>query len=186
MISLSSDKSLVVSSTGNGILYSDKSGKTLWGYNTKGNVTTVSVSPNGLFVSICTGDDLLLLNKQGQLLWDSKINQTSICAALVSTDSGYVLAGDALSGETGRLYLFDKNGYQIWNHIDTYENQRQAITPDGQYESAIVGESQRGFGLDVSFNKMEYVVVPEFPFAIPILLIGITSLTVFYRMKLGK
>jgi hypothetical protein len=36
-----------------------------------------------------------------------------------------------------------------------------------------------------SINNCQLPSVPEFPFAIPVLLIGITSLIVFYRMKFG-
>ena len=186
MISSSGDGSLVASSTGNGILYSDKSGKALWGYDTKGNVTSVSVSPNGLFVSTCTGNDLLSFDKQGELLWDSRINGTSVCPAISSSDFGYVLAGSALSSETGDLYFFDNHGNQVWKHTDSYVNPHPITSKDNQYEVETVGESPSGFGLDVSFNKLEYSTIPEFPFAIPVLLISIVSVIVFYRIKFSK
>lgn len=184
LTSLSSDGSLVVSGSESGILYSDKSGKTLWGYNSTDNMTSVAVSPSGLFVAGCTKNDILSFDKQGALLWDYHKNDTNACSGIAVTDLGYVLTGKSLSNDIGDLDFFDKHGDLMWSHTDSYENIVPVVSSDKQYEFEDVGDSLQGYGDAVSFNKLDYgSTVPEFPFAIPVLLIGTISTIVFYRMK---
>lgn len=184
MTSLSSDGSLVASGSGNGILYSDKSGKALWEYDTKNNVTSVSVSPNGLFVAGCTTNDIMSFDKHGLLLWDYHTNNTDSCSGIVSTDLGYVLTGTSLSNVVGSLDIFDNHGNLVWAHVDSYENIHPMISSDKQYEIEISGTSERGYGDMVYFNKLDYGhMVPEFPFAQIMLVFGIISAVVIYRVK---
>jgi len=187
MTSMSSDGSLVASSSGSGILYSDKSGKTLWGYDSKGNVTSVAVSPSGLFVAGCTKGDILSFDKQGVLLWDYHKNDTSACSGIAVTDLGYVLTGTALSNDIGDLDFFDKYGNLVWSHTDSYENIVPVISSDRQYEIETVGNSLRGYGDTVSFNKLDYgSTVPEFPLTVPVMLIGLVTSIAFYSVKFRK
>ncbi|MGI0087869.1 MAG: PQQ-binding-like beta-propeller repeat protein [Nitrosotalea sp.] len=187
LVSSSQDGSFVAASNGGGILYSDRLGKALWGYD-KDNVTSVSVSPDGSFVAACAGNEILLLDKQGNLLWNYKSNKTGICPNIVSSSFGYVLAGDGLANDTGKTYLFDKKGNLLWEHLESPSYPfHHVFSSDGQYEVETTGNSEHGYGLTVSFNKLEYgSPVPEFPFAVPVLLIGIVSMIIFYRTRIAK
>ena len=46
-------------------------------------------------------------------------------------------------------------------------------------------DSGNSFSNQIDFDQNSMSTVPEFPFAIPILLIGITSLIIFYRLRFG-
>ncbi|MGI0060146.1 MAG: hypothetical protein ACREBJ_10315 [Nitrosotalea sp.] len=164
--------------------------KALMKYNLTSQEASISVSPNGSLMTVCADGMVFSFNKQEMPLWNYTTNDPTLCPNVYSSDSGYVLAGQALSNSTGNLYLFDKNGNLLWKHADVprsadlVTSQNYAISSNGQYAVEVTGQSNRGYGLTVSYDKIEYdSTVPEFPFAIPILLIGITTLTVFYRLK---
>jgi hypothetical protein len=63
------------------------------------------------------------------------------------------------------------------SNIQVYDNEKQSSTPNTPVESLWSEPLQ----ITILPEK-----VPEFSFAIPILLVSITSLIIFYRIKLGK
>jgi hypothetical protein len=184
-ISLSQDQSVIVSKNGSMIFYGSTE-KTLWIYDTKTNLVSVSVSPAGMFTAACTDDGLYYLDKNGALLWSHKIEKDT-CPYVGSSDLGYLLAGPALSSHTGKLYIYDKEGNLLWQHTDIPEYQSShglAESSDGKYKVVITGQSQRNYGLSVSYYQVESI--PEFPLAVPVLLIGLVSTIIFYRTRFQK
>ncbi|MDE1813351.1 MAG: PQQ-binding-like beta-propeller repeat protein [Thaumarchaeota archaeon] len=188
--SLSHDQSFSVTGNNTGIFYSDNTGKILWKYNATSTVDSISISPDGSFVSMCTDTGLFYFDRQGILLWHYETNNSTLCTNVISSDLGYVLAGDTLSNNTGDLYVFNNTGALLWKHTDvpTYTDlsvsQNITMSSDGLYQVEVTGQSNRGYGLTVSYYKLEHAsAIPEFQFALPILLVGITSLILLYRPK---
>lgn len=185
-VSLSQDQSVVVSANDSVISYGGTE-KTFWKYDTKSKIVSVAVSPSGLFTAACTNIDLFYFDKQGTLLWTQKTDNQNMCPDVISSDLGYVLAGSALSNHTGNLYLFDKNGDLLWKHNDipTYLSSNGiAVSSDSSHKVMITGQSERNYGLSVSYYEIE--PVPEFPFVVPVMLIGMISVIVFYGVKFRK
>lgn len=82
----------------------------------------------------------------------------------------------------------DKNYHQILYAGDT-SPELPAISPDGQY--VVFALDASGASYNRPLEDGIYVItlstpIPEFPFAVPIMLIGIVSVIVFYRMKFAK
>lgn len=186
----SNSQSFSVTGTDASTSYSDNLGKVLSKYNVTSNVVSISVSANGSFTAACTDIGIFFFDRQGTLLWNYKTNDPTLCPNIDSTDLGYVLAGQALSNSTGNLYLFDKDGHLLWRHADIprqedlLTSQNYVMSSDGQYAVEVTGQSNRGYGLTVSYDKIRYdSTVPEFSFAMPILVISISSLIIFHRTK---
>jgi Tol biopolymer transport system component len=102
-------------------------------------------------------------------------NQFVVYSSIGLGGSSLILA-DAISNATEIVY------------DTTYGIQHPSISPDGR--SIAFGINYDGGGRSTTVSGIYLVKlatpIPEFPFAIPVLLISITSLIVFYRMKFRK
>lgn len=177
------------------IYFLDNNGIVLWSHLLSGFVKSVSMSSDGRFVEART---IQIVNNGGTDFgyneWDTNPtlyvfdNSGQIIYQTGSTlNSGYVVRGSALSSNGGVLDIFDNRNNLLWEHADSSTPKQSAISSDGWYEVETVGESPRGYGLTVLFNKLEYgSAIPEFSLAIPVLLLSITSLIVFYRVGIRK
>ena len=90
---------------------------------------------------------------------------------------------DSVAQENGRADLFAPIGED-----DRTISIKQS-TPETHYVIAILGTGGEGSASDVSLAgliKVDVKTVPEFPFAVLILLVGFVSVIVFYRVKFAK
>ncbi|HEX5458008.1 MAG TPA: hypothetical protein VFX64_06440 [Candidatus Nitrosotalea sp.] len=91
---------------------------------------------------------------------------------------------NGLGGGSMILSTPDDNVTQVV-YTNAYQIQHPSVSPDGRSIAFAINYDNSGRSISVSGI---YVVkltnpIPEFPFTIPVLLIGFTSLVVFYRMK---
>jgi len=114
----------------------------LWDYKTDGTVTSVSITPDGSYITVGSYNDgnVYLFRRNGNLLWEYEtgwVNSVSI-----TPDGSYIAvgSGSSYSSSYGNVYLFRRNGNLLWEYkIGWVES--VSITPDGSY---IVAEDNHG------------------------------------------
>ena len=178
---------LVTSADPSGINMFDREGNLVWANNIDKHFTNLSFSSDGSYIVASAqgwGEGnpggIFLFDNHGNILWEHQQEGSSA----ISSDGSYVCVGQWI--DTGpSVVLFNRNGDLLWQHAAGIVTSI-AISQNGRYVIAgIVG--QTGFNgpgsIQLYTNDMS---IPEFPSVFPILLIGITSLIIFYRMNMIK
>ncbi|MHB8547451.1 MAG: sialidase family protein [Nitrosotalea sp.] len=120
--------------------------------------------------------------------WQSNTNLDQIGQGIFlrkSTDGGRTL--DGATDLTGKIvisnpgYDFASDGNNIYIAGPDY-----AFKDSNHIMFSKSSDGGNSFSTQIDLDQNSISTVPEFPFAIPILLIGITSLLVFYRIRFGK
>jgi len=104
------------------------------------NTSSVSVSGNGNYIAVGSGDDGLngggirLYNKEGKLLWKYKIPDSSYNGSKhsvsISKDGKYIAAGN----ENGnKIYLLNQQGKLLWSYEVVKSIKDVSISADGSY-----------------------------------------------------
>jgi len=102
----------------------------LWSYQT--SVATVSISADGSFIAVGSGDNkVYLFNQNGDLLWEYQTDG-GVRKVSVSADGSFVAAGSA----DDKVYLFSREGELLWNY-ETGDDVRDVSTSaDGSFVAA--------------------------------------------------
>jgi len=101
-------------------------------HKTGGNMNSVAVSSNGLYVA-AGGEDrkVYFMNSEGKLLW-SFDSGAAVRSIVISRDGTYVAVGDA----NNYVYLFDSEGKTIWSRKTGSLINCVSMTPYAYYVAA--------------------------------------------------
>ncbi|MHB9031957.1 MAG: outer membrane protein assembly factor BamB family protein [Anaerolineae bacterium] len=113
-VAMSADGTSIASSSADrNVRFFDGNGNLLWTYASKFPLDDVAITDDGQYVSACSvsGHNLILLNRNGELLWDKNMTfATEATAMYGSGEDTRILAGTRDS----RVYLLDMSGNQLY------------------------------------------------------------------------
>lgn len=127
--------------------YTTSDDETVWGYNSKDIINSISISSDGSYVAIGTENkNVILLSNHGKILWSNNIGG-EVEAVSISQDGNYVVTSTSgyLDNQNvrrvdGTIYLFSITGNLLWKYttgptLDS-EVYTISITKDGNYVAA--------------------------------------------------
>jgi len=138
----------------------------LWSYEADNWVGGVSVSSNGSYIAVGGGEEVSLLNREGELLWIHQIDGDNVWEISITSDGSYIVVGT----DDGRINLFNRQGKILWKkdyHKDSYTG--VSISPDGLYILVTVEENN-----EISLYNIEgkllwsHKVGPNYPYDVSI------------------
>lgn len=119
-----------------------------WSYEIGGDVPSVSVSPDGSYIAVGSGDKFVyLFNKDGKLLW-SYDTGLDVISVSISSDGNYTAVGN-FKMEYFRFYdsyvkFLDSEGKLLWNYELASWVRDVSVSSDGAYIA--VGEGMKYYG----------------------------------------
>ncbi|GCE29501.1 hypothetical protein KDA_49850 [Dictyobacter alpinus] len=114
-----------------------RSGKALWSATLLQPVSRILLLPEGRMLVGDSGGNIILLNGQGQVIWNLSASQYTIRSLAFNQNDDRFLVGDA----TGQLFVLDPSG-NILTTQNVVNSDIQEILPNGQAYTLVPRDGQ--------------------------------------------